>query len=329
MEAVIENLEFSKETIVAQEKENLSNFYDNDNTKLVEGIYYYEVLFRTFLLMNGDKNFEQLDDKQKDSIMEKTLSRFRIAMQYAFNKGHQTAYGLLLMSQTKKFTLESFENPDSRDIFLYNFDQMITPDVFRDNLQKSAIDVLIKYVRDYFEHGYQEIMDIATRFFKKGVEVAYDQIRVQNVKREYRITGSSRMLNVPLNQSFEVTPAFRAYFALESPAYEEWDLHWDATYGFNAGKSLVAKTMIHQFTVGEIKAYAEVGAKTYENMRRYFSSDFTDDEVVYMVRTDFLTVEVEFPRYIEQSEYMAIRGALSRTIAQRLNVENNHIFLID
>lgn len=46
------------------------------------------------------------------------------------------------------------------------------------------------------------------------------------------------MLKVPFNQSFTVTPSFKATFSLESPNYEEWDLHWDETYGFNAAKGI-------------------------------------------------------------------------------------------
>lgn len=326
---MIDNLEFSKETIVDKEQRGLEDFYNNDNSKLKDGIVYYEVLFRTFLLMSGDKNFEKLADKEKDLIIEKTAAKFRIAMQYAFNKGHQTTYGLLLMKQTQKFDKNFFTKPESKDYFLYNFDKMITDSVFKDNLQRNALDVLIKYMRQYFENGYQKVMDIATRFFKKGVEVAFDQIRINIVNVRYDIKGTSRMLNVPLNQSFEVTPAFRATFSLESPAYEEWDLHWDATYGFNATKSLVAKTMIHQFTMSEIKAYADVDARTYKIMNEYFNSQFSDNELVYLVRTDFLTLDTEFPRTIERNEYMAIRVALRRTIGQRLKVDGSHIFITD
>lgn len=326
---MIDSLEFSRETIVAQEQQGLSSFYDNDDSELRRWIIYYEVLFRGFLAQNGDKNFIQLKDEEQEAVIEKTVERFRNGMQYAFNKGHQATYGLLLTSGTQTFSKDSFSNPASRDYFLFNFDNLFAKDVFEDNLRRNALDILIKYTRRYFENGYQEIMDLANRFFKKGAEVAFDQIRVNILHVNYSISGHSRLLNVPLNQSFAVTPAFQATFSLESPAYEEWNLHWNATYGFDAAKSLVAKTMIHQFTVPEIQSYASFNAETYQVMQRFFNLEIANDDPVYMVRTDFLLTDASFPREIEENEYLTIRVSLKDTICRRLNVDGNHIFMAD
>lgn len=327
---MITGLEFSNNEIVAQEKKYIDDFYKGDTTILSDGIRYYGVLFSSFLNNHADSNYEKLKQSAKEEILDKVFSRFQTAMKYAFNKGHQTCFLVLLLGSSQEFTKDFFKKPDALDFFIYTYDDMIKPDIFRENLTRDAIDKLIEYTRKNFENGYPEIMQIATRFFKKGISVAFEQIRKNIVKQDYEITGRSRMLNVPYNSDFSATPAFKATFSLESPAYEEWDLHWDATYGFEASKGLVAKTMVHQFRAKEIADYSEVDAKTYKMMKTFFTQDYEDDELLYMIRIDFLdTTRQEFPRIIQKSEYLAIRKALAETICRRLGVDGSHIFVSD
>lgn len=327
---MISGLQFTNEQIAAEEKKYIDEFYKGDSSILSDGINYYGVLFNAFLREHPDSDFAKLKDDQQEEILDKVYSRFQTAMKYAFNKGHQTCFLVLLLQSSQEFSRDFFAKPDAHDFFLYTYDNMITADAFRQNLTRDAIDMLIQYTRKNFEDGYPEIMAMATRFYKKGIGVAFEQIRENIVKQKANVTGRSRMLNVPYNDSFSATPAFKASFALESPAYEEWNLHWDETYGFEASKGLVAKAMVHQFTASEITEYAKVDAKTYQMMKTFFNGTFADDELLYMIRIDFLAVDTEnFPRIIQSSEYKAIRLAFTQTICRRLKVDGSHIFVSD
>ncbi|WP_414152912.1 hypothetical protein ACKN8S_13625 (plasmid) [Limosilactobacillus reuteri] len=325
---MISGLDFSSETIASTEKKYIEQFYKSDDPLLSDSIRYYSILFLTFLQTHEDKKFSHQDRATKKVIFDKEMSSFRTAMRYAFNKGHQIAFSLLLMKQSQEFSQDFFESPNSHDDFLYTYETMVTTDVFNDTLRRDAIDNLIKYTRRNFENGYNEIISLGTRFYKKGIGVGFEQIRKYIVQRDYKITGYSKMLSVPYNQSFTVTPAFKATFSLEHQDYEEWDLHWDETYGFNAAKGMLAKAMINHLNVGDVRSYAQKDASTYKMINQFSSQDFQDSDVVYLIRIDFLVTDTEnFPRLLQNSEYNAIKLALKQTIRRRLKVDNSHLFI--
>lgn len=328
---MISGLEFSNKTIASEEKKYIDEFYKGDNTLLSDSINYYSVLFTSFLVSHKDNNFRKLSEKEQSRIIDKEESRFQTGMIYAFNKGHQTCFSLLLLPSSQEFHRSFFEKPESHDYFLFTYNSMISDDVFRENLTRDAIDMLIQYTRKYFEGGYTEIMNLAAIFFRKGIGVAYEQIRKNIVKAQYKITGHSRMLNVPYNEEFQATPAFKATFSLESPGYEEWDMHWDETYGFEATKELVAKVMIHRLKAKTIRSYSQKGAKTYSMIKNNFlDSNANDETTIYLIRIDFLTADTDnFPRLIQGNEYKAIRLALTQTICRRLQVDSNKVFVSD
>lgn len=327
---MISGLEFPSEIITSSEKKYIDKFYESDSTLLSDSINYYGVLFSAYLISHGDKKFQQMNHSEQNTIIQKEETRFQTAMKYAFNKGHQIGFSLLLMSESQEYDQDFFTDPNSRDDFLYTYDNLVTTNVFEENIRRDAIDRLIRYTRRNFENGYKVITDLGTRFFKKGIAVAFDDVRKYVLQKKYKISGYSQMLNVPYNQDFTVTPAFKATFAMESSDYEEWDLHWDATYGFNAAKGLVAKVMIHRLNLKTIRKYAKEHANTYAMLNNFVSQDLHDDEVVYLVRIDFLVVDTsQFPRLLQHSEYTAIELALKQTISRRLKVDNSHLFITD
>lgn len=328
---MISGFEFSNTTIASEEKKYSEQFYKSDSNLLSDSINYYGILFLSYLRAHGDNKFRKLDKDEQSSILDKVYGRFQNAMKYAFNKGHQTGFSLLLLKSSQEYKQDFFENPDAHDFFLFTLDEMVSDDVFKKNVNRDVIDRLIQYIRNHnIENGYAAVMQCANRFYRKGVGVAFEQVRQNIVHKNYKVTGRSRMLNVPYNRDFTATPAFKASFSLESPAYEEWDLHWDETYGFEASKSLIAKAMIHQFSAKEIKEYADINAKTYKMMHNFFKGTFKDDELLYMIRIDFLAYDSKnFPRKIQNSEITAIRLALSQSISRRLQVDGDHIFISD
>lgn len=327
---MIKGRDFSSQTIANEEKKYIDQFYDSKDTLLSDALAYYGVLFQTFLYRNGDKLFKQMNEKEQQLIIEKEMSRFNTAMMYAFNKGHQTGFALLLMPTSQIYAPDFFEQPDAHEYFIFTFDNMITKDAFEDNLQRDAIDVLIRYTRRHFENGYDEVMNIGRRFFKKGAGVAFEHVREHIVGVDYSIQGYSRMLNAPYNQDFSVTPAFMANFSFESPAFESWDIHWDATYGINASKNLIAKLMVHQFTYKEIKDYADVNTKSYIMLKNYFDNGYDDEELIYLAEMNFLSVEKSnFPRLLENSEYREIRRSVRQTLTRRLGIDGAHLFIVD
>ena len=328
---MITGRKFEDTEIAKRERESLDNYYDSDDPQLADGITYYAILFREFLKRNADKTFQRMDKDRQTEIMEKEMSRFQTAMMYSFNKGHQSAFAVLLMDtkNTQKYDEKYFKNPMSLNNFLYTFDQTIAPDVFDDNLRRDANELLINYTRRHFENGYSAVMRFGKIFFKKGAGVAFDQIRKKIVGVDYDITGYSHMLKVPYNQEFEVTPAFKGKFCLESTGFEEWDVYWDATYSAKFANNLVAKVLVHGFTVKQIKAYAEMNASAYKMLvKRNILDKMADDEVLYMVEINFALINPEDSvRLLESTEYQAIRVSLASTISQRLKVDGKHIFI--
>lgn len=328
--------DYDAKEIAAIEREFLDKVYQDDNSKnyrsiLEQGIDYYGLLFQTFLNSNPDKNFEALEDSDKDIIIDKELTRFESAMIYSFNKGHQMAFALLLTSKSERaYTADDFAKPDARDNFIYMLEEKMKKKIMDENLQRDANDLLIRYTRRNFENGYQNIMQFARVFFKKGFAVAFDQIRKDIMKVEYHITGKSRLLNAPYNQRFSVTPAFSAKFAIESPAFEEWDIYWDETYGFSVASQILAKVFVHEFTASEIRAYKDVDANMYMMLCEYMDiSKFQENEKLYLVEFQFQIYQpIEDSRDIQASEYEEIRQALSATLCNRLNVKSSNILIV-
>lgn len=48
-------------------------------------------------MTHGDKRFDELSNEEKKKIIDRELSKFRNAMIYSFNKGHQMGFPLLLV----------------------------------------------------------------------------------------------------------------------------------------------------------------------------------------------------------------------------------------
>ena len=325
---MITGREFSSETINSLEEQNINDFYHSDHSLLSDALNYYGILFTTFLMTHGDKRFDELSNEEKKKIIDRELSKFRNAMIYSFNKGHQMGFTLLLMKESQEFDPSFFTKPEAHDDFIYTYERMVKPSVFNINIERDAIDRFIKDTRKHFENGYKEITELGTRFFKKGIGVAFEQVRQKVLNVDYKITGRSKMLKVPFNQSFTVTPSFKATFSLESPNYEEWDLHWDETYGFNAAKGIIAKVMIHRLRMSEIKKYNNASAQVYSMLYNFVNKEFQDDEEIYLARLDFLVTDTEdFPRLLEKSEYNAIKLSLKQTICRRLEIDGHHLFI--
>lgn len=327
---------FSSETIHEKELKSLKEFYASDNPILSDGIAYYSILFRQYLYRNADKKFTRLEEQEQNRIIQKELNEFEAAMRYSFNKGHQTAFSVLLMStkNNQGYESEYFERPDALNNFLYTFDQTISKDVFEDNISRDANDTLINYTRRNFENGYKTVMAFGKIFFKKGASVAFEQIRKDIVGVDYAISGYSKMLKVPYNQEFEVTPAFKAQFCLESLQtrdYEEWDLFWDATYDSKFADQLVAKVLIHKLNVGAVKQYASVEAPAYRIfVEQSVTNNLDDSEEVYFAEINFLLFDPQRTvRLLESAEYEAIKVALASTLTRKLKVDSQHIFIAD
>lgn len=330
---MITGRKFDLETIHKEELDNLNAYYAGNDPMLSDSIAYYAILFRRFLWENADNTFLRKDEKVQQKIIEKELDEFQGAMQYSFNKGHQTAFLVLLIStkSTQEYDTEYFKNPDSRNNFLYTFDKTINSDVFTNNISRDANDTLINYTRNNFENGYNEVMSLARIFFKKGASVAFDQVRKSIVGVDYQLTGYSRMMQVPYNQEFTVTPAFKGKFCIETPGFEEWDVFWDASYDAKFASNLVAKILIHSITAKQIKEYAKFKASTYEMLLNHnLVDEFAEDDALFIVEINFaLFNPKDTVRLLDQAEYQAVRVSLASTIARKLNVDGKHIFITD
>lgn len=328
---MIAGKQYTNQQIAEEENKYLEQYYHSNDPMLADSIEYYSVLFQTFLKQNPDYNFEKMNKAAKQDIYRSEDELFRNAMQYSFNKGHQTAFLLLLMNSksAEEYDEQFFKNPISKDIFIFNLDKLISKDVYEENLNRSRVELLIARTREYFENGYTNIMNMAKIFFKKGCLVAFSQIRnnILRIVDEHKIT--SRLLNVDLDNSFSVTPAFSATWALESPGFEEWDLHWDSTYGYQNNSKAIGSFLVHRFTVKEIKNYANVGAIVYQQMKDWFATNLADEEVVYLGEIKFSLIDPQNdgPRFITKTEYLAIQNALTLTLKRCLGVDAKNILV--
>ena len=328
---MISGKKYDNQQIADVEAKYLNEYYTGSDPLLADSIEYYAILFQTYLHDKQDRDFEKLDKKQKEEVFTREDELFRDAMKYAFNKGHQTAFVLLLMNSknAEEYDESFFQDPISKDVFIFNLEKLISEEVYNDNLRRSHIELLINYTRDNFENGFQKIMEFAKTFFKKGCEIAYMQIRRHIVGIEDTPMHVSRLAGVDLANNFTVTPAFEATFAVESPGFEEWDLHWDCTYGYKLSGKSVGTFLIHQFTVKEIKSYADAGAIAYKQMADYFSTNLDDDEIVYFGEIKFSLIDPKEDnmRFIQKSEYLAIQNALALTLQRKLGVDAKNILI--
>ena len=144
---MITGREFSSETINTIEEENINDFYHGDHSLLSDALNYYGILFTTFLMTHGDKRFDELSNEEKKKIIDRELSKFRNAMIYSFNKGHQMGFPLLLMKESQEFDPSFFTKPESHDDFVYTYDRMVKPSVFNINIERDAIDRCILQVK--------------------------------------------------------------------------------------------------------------------------------------------------------------------------------------
>lgn len=330
---MIAGKKFTNSEIAEKEAKFLEDYYHNNDPRLSDSVEYYSILFQSFLRNedNQDDSFKKLENKQKEDIFKSEDDLFRNAMHYAFNKGHQTAFLILLMNSRNSQTFDEsiFAEKSAKDVFLFNLDNLISEDVYNENLRRSQVELLINYTRDNFENGLFKIMDLAKIFFKKGCEIAYEQITEQIIQVQKKDLAVSRITSVDLNDSFQITPAFSATFVMESPRFEEWDIHWDSTYGHDVSNKLIGTFLIHQLTIKEIKNYAEVGAIVYQQMLENLSS-FEDDEIVYLGEIRFSLIEppLDGLRTIEKNEISAIQYALTLTLKRKLGVPAKNILII-
>lgn len=323
---------FDTQTIASEERKFLEAYYDGDDPLLAEGIFYYRSLFRKYLLRKADKAFGRLPEKEQEEIFDKAEARFRAAMTYSFNKGHQTAFAILLRETASQTIYDEkyFSNPEAVGTFLHTLDRSMSKEVFEDNVRRADVDVLINFIRRNFENTYDVVMDYVKVFFKKGVIVAFDQIRREIVGVEPNITGYSRMLNAPLNQSFQVTPSFNASFVVESPNYEEWELFWDYTYSEYIGNNLLGKILIHKFNAKTIRSYSEAQALAYQFFERFVPQNSEPDEDYYMVDIAFLLISpTETARIPDKFEYQSIKASIATFICQRLGVSPDRVVIVN
>lgn len=323
---------FSNSQIAELEAKYLNGFYNDEhqNPILYDAANYYAILFQTFLHGNRDKVFKKMSKTEQQNIYKSQDTKFKRAMQYSFNKGHQNAFAVLLIDsrEAQEFDKTFFENPNSKLWFIYNFEKMFKKGVTEKNLNRDKNEMLIKETRRHFEGGYEEIMYFAKIFYKKGADLAFEQIRKNIVGVKYKIRGRTRLLDLPYNQEMEVTPAFTATYGFEQPGYEEWDVHWDATYGYKASKELIAKFKVHQFSVKEIQAYSSVGAIAYKMIEEQLSDGLSDDDIIYLGEINFILIPpIKQMRFIEHTEIEAIQTSLTLTLSRRLRVSADHILV--
>lgn len=331
---MIEGLTFTPETIHAKEKKCLKEFYAGDNPYLGDAVAYYQLLFEDYLENNADSRYRRKTEKEQLRIMDKEDKEFREAMRYAFNKGHQTAFNVLLQStkNNQGYERDFFKNPSSLNNFLYTFEKTITKEVFEENIQRDSIDVLTNFTRRHFNNTFEVIKALGMIFFKKGAGLAFEQVRKQIVGVDYEITGYSKLMHLPINQEFDVTPAFKGQFSLESPDNEEWDIFWDATYPVAYADTLIAKCIIHKISMAEARKMKEKDAITYRTILDSEKAITTinrleNNESFYLVEINFLLFNPNnIPRLLSNAEYEAINKSLLSTVSRKLRVNADHIY---
>ena len=310
------------------ESQYLALFYDSDEfSNLSDSIGYYGVLFESYLREHMSNEIKRLPDEIQDEQIGKCVKRFRNAMSYAFNKGHQLSFALLLGEHTPERQINSFASPIFSSNYVRTFTNYIIDGELESTLHRDAVDILLRTTRRNFENCHSEIMRMAVTFLKKGVEESLLQIRRDVLNTQFTDTGKSNLLRIPYNNAFRVTPAFKGYFSLESPDFEEWKVCWDDTYGLDEANLSIAKVEVHRLNYEKVQKYIESGARNYRSVNIGLTSkSFDKSKPVYFVNITYLLFNAEkFPRVIERSEYVAIQSAITNTISNILQMDSTNL----
>lgn len=312
--------------------------YDED----IEAYIYYKRIFRYLLLEHGDKRFDthikktnpkdsrtfEADDHASE-ILGIEDSKFVDAMYYAQLKGFQNAFNVILNPVTIQLDEDFFKNPYSLADFLFWMDAKTPEETLNDTLDQDEVHLLITYTRRNFENMRDIIMGYAEIFYKKGMALAFEQIRQDVVGVDYDIPFISRITSVPLSSPFRVTPAFLAKFKFEDSHVEQWDLVWDESYGREYYANLVATLTINQFTVKQVKEYRDSGIRSYIMVSDYLNLDsniLPDTDTVYVGEMKWpKTPEGSQPRSIYEFEYEMIRDNIEKTLSRLLGIDSQHL----
>lgn len=330
---MIQGLHFSAEQIKDLERKTADEYSNSDDPRLSDALSYYSPLFREYLLRHASKGFLDKNPQEQEDILEEEDRRFVYSMTYSFMKGHMDCFQLILSDFTQKikFEKEFFQVPSNKNDFLDKIFSAMPDELYQKKINHDRVYTLVQYTRDNFENGIYYIMYLAKIFYMKGVSIAYDQITTEVVQTQVKITGYSKILHVPYNQSFEVTPAFEATFDTEHLNTETWDISWDATHGMEAQNVLIGKLFFNRFTRQEVYAYADVDAITYQAIRDFFKTDSKDEDprdVLYEAQFIFtLPSDLENYHAIQGVEYRQMMHSLRDTICKKLGIRGNQILL--
>lgn len=330
---MIEGMHFTPEQIKDLELKNADDFFKSDNPFLSDAISYYSPLFQDYLIQHSSKRFLDLEEKEQNKILDEEHRRFVYSMTYSFSKGHMDCFSLILpdFKQKLKFTTEFFQDPASKTTFLNQIFAALPDEIYQRKINKDRVYSLVQYTRKNFENGIYYIMGLAKIFYMKGAAIAYDQITKNIVKTKVKITGYSKILHVPYNQSFNITPSFLATFDMEHLNTESWDISWDTSYGADAQNVLVGKLVLNRFTRQEIYAYADVGAATYQAIREFFGTNSDNEDpkdVLYQAQMIFtLPSDTQHYRQISGIEYKQIMKSLRDAICRRLGIKGDQLLV--
>lgn len=312
-----------------EEKMQDEYFRESNDPTLSDALLYYSPIYRRFLLAHAGRKFNNLPDNEQTIILTEIQNKFNNAMTYAFIKGFQNVFSIILPMQSKQFIFEKdfFVSPVNKKKFLNGWISNVVPNLFTESLNKDAIFLLNYYSRKYFENSYGEIMKLARKFYIKGFSIGYDYIRKDILKTKFLVKGTSKMLHVPYNLEFQVTPAFVAIFDTEHPFFESWSVFFDESYGVTKEDNLIAKILVHQFTPREVSAYKSVGSETYKSMIDDKNLDMTKSKV-YLANLIFREPTTESDlRITNYADHDEIEIALRNTLCRRLAVKPNQILM--
>lgn len=325
---------FTLDSVSKMEQEHLKAFWQSDDPTLSDAINYYFPIFLANVTAKKNQKYLSLSSDDKNDVVRELNERFQTAMNYAFIKGHQQVYFIILPNVLTKITFKKdfFEDPKNRSRFLGRFFASLPTKIYQELITKKDIFELMKYCSGYFENSLRIITDMSKIFFTKGASIAYDEIRRDVVKVDYHITGYSKLLNAPYNQSFDVTPSFVGTFDVEHLDYESWDIRWNETYSQDLQNTLVGKLIVNRFQPEEVKAYAGVGAETYESINQFYevnrSYQDTDSKYLYQAQMIFSMPDgIGSTRTLIPEEYEHIKISLRDTLCRRLHVRRNKIFV--
>ena len=330
---MIEGFNFTNEQIKDLERQKANEYSASDDPRLSDSINYLSPFFRDYLRIDGSQWFLYKYTDEQEVVLQEEDRRFVYSMTYSFMKGHMDCFQLILsnFAQKIKFQKSFFEVPSNKRDFLNKIFSAMPDEIYQRKINQDRVYSLVQYTRKNFENGIYYIMYLAKIFYMKGVNVAYDQIGQEIVKAKVKITGFSKILHVPYNQSFSVTPAFEATFDTEHLNTETWDISWDSSHGIEAQNVLVGKLILNRFTRQEVYAYADVGAITYKAIKDFFQTDSADEDprdVLYEAQFIF-TLPSDLKNYhaVQGIEYQEMMRSLRDSICKRLGIKGNQILL--